>query len=198
MTPQRTSAETTSAAPGLTAPGDIALLRRIARGDTTALGELYDVHAAGLLRLAQRYFKDPSTAEDVLQDVFMEVWEKAGDYDPERGSVTAWLAVRMRSRCLDRVRKESRRAALVRHAAHEPVPTVAAPLGGDGQRAKDRLAALNTGERKVVEALFFQDLSSSEAADSLKIPIGTVKSRVRSAMEKLRRVLTPRAGRGVR
>lgn len=175
---------------------DRLLIRRIARGDRQALSALYDRHAAALSRLGRRFFDAEATVEDVLHDVFVEAWQRAGDYDPGRGTVAAWLAVRMRSRSLDRLRRDRKRvlsddparAHAQRQAPTDPTRTPLA-LGGDAARALSALDDLSDGEKSVVLALYFSDLSSSEAAASLGIPIGTVKSRVRSAMQKLRHKL---------
>jgi RNA polymerase sigma-70 factor (ECF subfamily) len=83
---------------------DIVVLRRVASGDQSALGVLYDRHSSLLLALGLRIVRARREAEDVLHDVFIELWRHAGDYQPERGSVKSWMLLRMRSRCLDRVR----------------------------------------------------------------------------------------------
>ena len=169
---------------------DRLLLQRIARSDSEALGTLYDAHAARLSALAYRFVGDAAAVEDIVHDVFIEVWEHAGDYDPARGSVGAWLTIRLRSRCLDRLRRQQvrqearvavRLASAMVHASDGPPE--------DTARVLATLSVLNDGEKSVVEALFFSDLSSSEAANLLNVPIGTVKSRVRTALDKIRRAL---------
>jgi RNA polymerase sigma-70 factor (ECF subfamily) len=119
--------------------------------------------------------------------VFLEAWRHAGDYDPRRGSVKTWLLLRMRSRCLDRVRSHgfSRTDALevepMRSGASDRVERSI-----DGARARALLDTLPAGQREVLELGYFQGLSFSEIAEALDIPIGTVKSRVSAAMVKLR------------
>jgi RNA polymerase sigma-70 factor (ECF subfamily) len=166
---------------------DIDVLRRIAGGEKEALGVLYDRHAGVMLALGVRIIGVRRDAEDLLHDVFLEAWRHAGDYDPRRGSVKTWLLLRMRSRCLDRVRSHafSRTDAL----ASEPMRSGVADKVErhlDGARAKALLDKLPAGQREVLELGYFQGLSFSEIADALGIPIGTVKSRVSAAMIKLR------------
>jgi RNA polymerase sigma-70 factor (ECF subfamily) len=166
---------------------DIDILRRIAGGEKDALGVLYDRHAGVMLALGVRVIGVRREAEDLLHDVFLEAWRHAGDYDPRRGSVKTWLLLRMRSRCLDRVRSHgfSRTDALpvepMRSGAVERVER-----NIDGARAKALLDSLPPGQREVLELGYFQGLSFSEIAEALGIPIGTVKSRVSAAMVKLR------------
>lgn len=168
---------------------DIDVLRRIAGGDKEALGVLYDRHAGVMLALGVRIVGVRRDAEDLLHDVFLEAWRRAGDYDARRGSVKSWLLLRMRSRCLDRLRSHtfSRTDSL----PAEPMRSVdVAPEKVerhlDGARARAVLESLPPGQRQVLELGYFEGLSFSEIADALGIPIGTVKSRVSAAMLKLR------------
>ena len=169
------------------AAADIDLLRRIAHGERSALGLLYDRHAGVMLGLGVRILGMRREAEDLLHDVFLEAWQHAGDYDPRRGSVKAWLLLRMRSRCLDRARShgfsrtdplvsESPRVSRADHAERQL----------DARRAQSLLATLPTSQREVLELGYFHGLSFSAIAEQLNIPIGTVKSRVSAAMSKLR------------
>ena len=169
---------------------DIDVLRRVAAGEKDALGVLYDRHAGVMLALGVRVIGVRREAEDLLHDVFLEAWRHAGDYDPRRGSVKTWLLLRMRSRCLDRVRSHgfSRTDALevepMRSGVSERADWVERNI--DGARAKALLDSLPAGQREVLELGYFQGLSFSEIAATLDIPIGTVKSRVSAAMVKLR------------
>jgi RNA polymerase sigma-70 factor (ECF subfamily) len=169
---------------------DIDVLRRIAAGEKAALGSLYDRHAGVMLALGVRITGMRREAEDLLHDVFLEAWRHAGDFDPRRGSVKTWLLLRMRSRCLDRVRSHafSRTDSL----DAEPMRASAADKTDrqiDGARARGLLSALPEGQREVLELGYFQGLSFSEIAEVLGIPVGTVKSRVSAAMVKLRQDL---------
>jgi RNA polymerase sigma-70 factor (ECF subfamily) len=169
---------------------DIEVLRQVAGGDKAALGVLYDRHGSIMLALGVRIVGVRRDAEDLLHDVFLEAWRHAGDYDPRRGSVKTWLLMRMRSRCLDRVRSHafSRTDSLER----EPIRSGAAERTErhmDGARARALLESLPAGQREVLELGYFEGLSFSEIAAALGIPIGTVKSRVAAAMVKLREEL---------
>jgi RNA polymerase sigma-70 factor (ECF subfamily) len=151
-----------------------------------------------MLSLGLRIFRERREAEDVLHDVFVEAWRRVGDYDPRRGLVRTWLLLRMRSRCLDRVRSagysrgesltDREETVLGRQAGLDD--GVAAVEGSaDRQRVRSVLASLPEGQRAVLELGYFLGLSSSEIAERLDIPIGTVKSRVRVALGKLREAL---------
>jgi RNA polymerase sigma-70 factor (ECF subfamily) len=169
---------------------DEELVRKVANGDRAALGPLYDRFAPLLLAVGQRIVGEAREAEDLLHDVFLEVWRAAGDYDAARGSVRAWILMRMRSRALDR-RKAPR---LSRHAnvAAETLPEAAAHLGEDPLLSPDRarvrraLAELPPEQRAVLELGYYEGLSSAEIAARVAVPVGTVKSRVAAALSKLR------------
>jgi len=176
---------------------DETLVYAIARGDRAALAELYDRQASLLLGLGTRILRDAREAEDVLHDVFVEVWKHAGDFDPSRASARTWLCLRMRSRCLDRVRVAVRRRAdPLEEANLDPSPETqsAAP---DAVRVRHALTELPEVQRQVLLLGYFQGLSSQEIADTLKIPLGTVKSRVAAALTHLRSVLGEGAFEGV-
>jgi len=175
---------------------DIAVLRRVASGDREALGILYDRHGGVMLALGVRIIGLRREAEDLLHDVFLEAWRHAGDYDPRRASVKGWLLLRMRSRCLDRVRSH----AFSRNEVLECEPMQSAPdtdveRGLDGARAKAWFDKLPAGQRQVLELGYLQGLAFAEIAEVLGIPLGTVKSRMSAAMLKLREQLgvTPEA-----
>jgi RNA polymerase sigma-70 factor (ECF subfamily) len=189
--PRRTvvSPERIVHAPAVQAGGDedIDVLRSLASGDKRALGVLYDRHAGTMLALGLRIVGVRREAEDLLHDVFLEAWRHAGDYDPRRGTVKTWLLLRMRSRCLDRVRSHgfSRVDALDSEPAWQgSVERTDRRL--DGSRARALLGSLPASQREVLELGYFEGLSFSEIATQLDIPIGTVKSRVSAAMTKLR------------
>jgi RNA polymerase sigma-70 factor (ECF subfamily) len=173
---------------------DAQLVRAIAEGDRDSLGALYDRYSPMLMAVGARVLGDRRELEDLLHDVFLEVWRQAADYDVRRGSVRAWLLMRMRSRALDR-RKAPGFARAVsldqRTAAEEPrSSTVEDPLlGPDRQAVRGALAELPGEQCQVLELAYFEGLSSSEIASRLQVPIGTVKSRVAAALEKLRRAL---------
>jgi RNA polymerase sigma-70 factor, ECF subfamily len=174
---------------------DVPILRRVARGERDALGELYDRHAGRLLALGLRILGNPRESEDVTHDVFLEAWRTAGDYDPARGSVRVWLLVRMRSRCLDRLRSHAyaRSVPIEGHEPSEVRDTMdhegSAERALDGARLAELLSELPAPQRAVLELGYFRGLSFQEIADELQIPVGTVKSRASAAMATLRREL---------
>jgi RNA polymerase sigma-70 factor, ECF subfamily len=166
---------------------DIEVLRSLASGDKQALALLYDRHSGMMLALGLRIIGVRREAEDLLHDVFLEAWRHAGDYDPRRGSVKTWLLMRMRSRCLDRVRSHG--FSRVETLESEPARGGSAERAErriDGARARALLESLPPSQREVLELGYFKGLSFSEIATQLDIPIGTVKSRVSAAMTKLR------------
>jgi RNA polymerase sigma-70 factor (ECF subfamily) len=179
--------QTATVSAAVESDADIDVLRRVAGGEKAALAELYDRHSGVMLALGVRIVRVRRDAEDILHDVFLEAWRHAGDYDPRRGSVKTWLLLRMRSRCLDRVRSHafSRTDAL----SAEPMRSGQSERmerSIDGARARSLLETLPPGQREVLELGYLQGLSFSEIADVLGIPVGTVKSRVSAAMLKLR------------
>ena len=187
-------------APGVAPPGtddpDAPLVLAMARGDQTALAELYDRYAFLLLGIAIRIVKDRREAEDLLHDVFLEVWRSAKDFDPKRGRVRTWLTIRMRSRALD-LQKSAR---VSRNAGDDGLDYLAddadASHAPDHARLREVLGELPADQREVIELAYFQGLTCSEIAKRVAIPIGTVKSRVAAAMDKLRAALATFARRG--
>lgn len=176
-------------------------------GDPAALGRLYDRHAPLLLALGLRILGDRGRAEDVLHDVFLEAWHHAGDFNPARGTVRAWLATRMRSRALDRRTSVQRQLRLAEQATQQAAEAHGTGLAGSGaELGTDVAAALDSGRVQaqvsgmppelavVIELAYFEGLSSSEIAEHLKIPIGTVKSRTARALTMLRQTLSAAGG----
>jgi RNA polymerase sigma-70 factor (ECF subfamily) len=167
----------------------------LAVGDESALGELYDRHAGAMLGVALRILKLRQDAEDLVHDVFVEAWQKAGDFDAGRGSVRSWLLVRVRSRGVDRLRSLSaaRRRGLFGDGESEGEPAEgllpAEWDGPDRERARKALDALPDPQRTLVELAYFEGMTCSEMATHCAIPVGTVKSRLAAAMGKLRAAL---------
>ena len=168
---------------------DAELIALVARGQQTALGALYDRHAGLLVAILTRVLNDHQEAEDVLHEVFLEVWEHARDYDPARGNVRAWLVMRARSRGLDRLRVLGRTRAVPNDAiALEPTPEA---VPADTLSVRRALSNLAPELRKLLELGYFEGMSSAEIASHEGIAIGTVKSRVARALAELRSVLHP-------
>jgi RNA polymerase sigma-70 factor, ECF subfamily len=162
---------------------DINLIKRIAGHDTRALAELYERYAPGLLAIALCIVKDRCEAEDLVHDVLLEAWRAAASYDASRGRVWTWLAVRMRSRCIDRLRTNRPRTpgdvdTLIAADAEESSP--------DHERVRTALENVSPLRRRVLELMYFCGLSHREVAHRLSIPIGTVKSRYAGAIRELR------------
>jgi RNA polymerase sigma-70 factor (ECF subfamily) len=173
---------------------DVALVRQMAAGVEAALAALYDRHARTLMAAGMHVLRDTADAEDVVHDVFMEAWRKASSYDPRRGTVRAWLLVRMRSRCLDRLRAAAVRRDADPHAVPVPAPAIAPGADAahdDGDRVVAALHQLPTGQREVMQLIYLQGMTSQAAGAALDLPTGTVKSRVRLALRALRQVLRP-------
>jgi len=162
---------------------DLELIRSVARGSEAALGALYDRHARALTRAARHIVRRDGDAEDVVHDAFVEAWQRAGDYDPRRGSVRAWLRVRVRSRALDRLRQSRRLApdelgdvAMWTLPAREPA-------------LRGALTSLPPEQAQVLGLGYGAGLSCSEMARRLDLPIGTIKSRMAAGLRKLRECL---------
>lgn len=165
----------------------------MARGDSAALSLLYDRYAGSMLALARRIVGRGPEAEDVIHDVFLEAWRHSADYDPTRGSVKAWLLLRTRSRSLD-VQKSARVSKQASGLDDAWLAELSAPGDGaaspDQERVRRVLVALPVEQREVLLLGYFQGLSSSEMAERLGVPIGTVKSRVAAALTALRAALS--------
>jgi RNA polymerase sigma-70 factor, ECF subfamily len=180
------------------ADGDAALVAAIAAGDRRALADLYDLYAGVLLALGLRIVRDRREAEDILHDVFLEVWRTAKDYDPTRGRVRTWLTIRMRSRALDqqksaRVSRNTGDASVLERVADDASDPASSP---DRARVRVALVALPLEQRQVLELAYFEGLSCSEIATRIEAPVGTVKSRVAAGLGKLRHSLGAAAGDG--
>jgi RNA polymerase sigma-70 factor (ECF subfamily) len=169
---------------------DCALMSAIAAGDRMALATLYNRHNGTLLAVLERIMREPALAEDLLHDVFLEVWHHAAAYDPIRGSVRTWLIIRARSRALDRRKKLMRDRELITRTYEVGTAPMTLPASesaaGDRARVHGVTARLSSELQQVVELAYFEGLSSSEIADDLQIPIGTVKSRMARALASLR------------
>ncbi len=177
-------------APGDDAELDAELVAAMARGDRKALAELYERHSGLLLGLAMRIVRERREAEDLLHDVFLEAWRSAKDFDPKRGRVRTWLAIRMRSRALDH-QKSARVSRNAGDAGLDGIVDDTARTSPDHARVRSALADLGAEQRKVLELAYFEGLSCSEIAKRIDIPVGTVKSRMAAGLDRLRGQLAP-------
>jgi RNA polymerase sigma-70 factor (ECF subfamily) len=180
---------------------DRQLMAAIARRDPAALERLYRRHAAAVLACCMRVLGDRSEAEEVLGDIFWEVWDRADRYDPSRSSPLVYLMTLSRSRAIDRLRRLRRRVPVEgdRGDSLDSLPNEVDPGGpspfSDAVAAERRtrvrraLAQLGPAERRVVELSFFHGLTHSEIAERLQEPLGTTKTRIRRGLIRLRDAL---------
>lgn len=184
---------------GSPGPTDALLLRQILERRPEALADLYDRHAPTLLALARRILDTvggTADAEEIVQEVFLHVWNNAARYDAARSSVSTWLVLITRSRAIDRLRNR-KVVERVHQAAHLEDPAGhASPEAAESvflrerrQRVKSELDKLPPEQRQVLEMAFYEGLSQSEIANRAGLPLGTVKTRTLLAMKKLRSAL---------
>jgi RNA polymerase sigma-70 factor, ECF subfamily len=182
---------------------DSALLRQIAGGDQDAFARLYDRFSRPLYSVALRILNDAAEAEDIVHDVFVSLWTKAGDFEATRGSPFGWLVALTRNRAIDRVRTRKRRGELLEQSAP-------GDLGYNENRQQDSdsasdlwlkekaaavrtaVAELSAEQRSALELAFFSGLTQQEIAAKLQEPLGTVKARIRRGLLKLRDSLASR------
>jgi RNA polymerase sigma-70 factor, ECF subfamily len=178
-------------------PGERAddeLVRAVAAGDQSALGEIYRRYAGAVWAVARRVCNDATMAEDVSQTVFVELWRRPGRFDPDRGRLRPWLVAQAHARAVDAVRSETARTRRQERDGRLAAPTVpdvdeavqAAALSDDVRRAVDQLAE---DERAAIVLSYFGGHSYRETAELLGAPEGTVKTRIRRGLMALRRVL---------
>jgi RNA polymerase sigma-70 factor, ECF subfamily len=177
---------------------DVALLTAIAARDEVALAQLYDRYRAILFGLLMRILNNREEAEDVLQEVFLQVWRKAGDFDEKRGRPFTWLVTLGRSRGIDRLRALASRERVAEAGARETLEEIS-DAASDAFRAEQRglvndaLAQLPDEQKRPLILAYFDGLTQSEIATRLGAPLGTVKTRMRTGLTKLRELL---AGKG--
>jgi RNA polymerase sigma-70 factor (ECF subfamily) len=175
---------------------DADLLRRIASGDGDALTRIFDLHSPVALGLLVRILGSRAEAEEVLQEVFLQVWMQAGRYEEPRSTPRGWILMLARSRALDRLRRResSRRreevVAVGEGAAVHPVGTERLEEVEQRSRVGAALGLLSPEQRRCIELAFFEGLTHTQIAERLKAPLGTVKSRILLGMNKLRQALS--------
>jgi RNA polymerase sigma-70 factor (ECF subfamily) len=176
---------------------DVTLVRRIVARDESALAEVYDRYASLVYAVALRVLRDTGEAEEILQDIFHQLWIVALRFDPARGSLPGWLTVSARNRSIDRLRR--RQPETEPGAGPEEIQL---PFDLEehvarcraGERVRAAMYRLPDGQRALVEQAFFEGLTHTELARKTGEPLGTVKSRLRAAIAALRRDLTELAG----
>ena len=177
---------------------DRQIVDAVSRGSGDAVAELYDRYGATVYGLALRVLGQPDLAEEVVQDVFAQVWRDAGRYDPVRSTVAGWIVMLTRTRAIDRLRARRARpdvAAAVDPAEAAPLasadesPEASTLVAEDTRLVRGALASLPDQFRSLVELAYYEGLTHSEIAARTGIPLGTVKTRLRSAMGTLRSAL---------
>jgi RNA polymerase sigma-70 factor (ECF subfamily) len=176
--------------PGQEAAGlDSALVRAVADGDLEAFRALYDRYGRMVNAVAYRVVNDKQLAEECVQDVFVELWRSARRFDPTRARASTWLCAIARNRALDAVRSRGRRPvpqADVEPAGSSPDTVELVAAADQAIHVAEVMATLNPAQLEVVQLAYFDGLSHSEIATSLGLPMGTVKSRLRLALDRLR------------
>jgi RNA polymerase sigma-70 factor (ECF subfamily) len=182
--------------PEQTPETDVELLHAVARGDEAALARLYDSYRVILFGLLVRILNSREEAEDILQEVFIQVWRRAKDFDEKRGRPFTWLVTLTRSRAIDRLRLLGARQRLAASAERERTDESSDALtdtirGTQKEVVRRALAELPEEQRHTLLLAYFEGLTQSEIAAKLGAPLGTVKTRMRSGMTKLRALLGP-------
>jgi RNA polymerase sigma-70 factor, ECF subfamily len=171
---------------------DAHIVRRMAGGDPSALAMLYDRHARAVYSLSTRILADREEAQDVVQEVFSQAWAQAGRYEAGRAPVLTWLLVITRARAIDRLR--ARRGRPQPAADPAQLEIQASDAGQEAQaitteqvgRLRAALAELADAQRTAIELAYFEGMSQSEIANRLQQPLGTIKTRIRSGLQRLR------------
>ena len=166
---------------------DARLILSVRAGDQQAMGELYDRYSSLIYSIALRVLGDTGAAEDVLQEVFMQLWRKPAVFDAARGSLTAWLAVIARNRAIDALRKRKPETDL-----EDVTVSVELDLAGAAERnraaeqIRRKLGEMPEQQRSALEMAFYEGLTHSEIAEKTGTPLGTIKTRIRTALISLR------------
>jgi RNA polymerase sigma-70 factor (ECF subfamily) len=167
------------------------IIAKVATGDQVAFAALYDQLAPTLFGVVRRVLRDPSQAEEVTQEVFVEIWKQAARYDGSRGSVRTWTVTIAHRRAVDRVRSEqAHRDRQLRTAAAEQAdvmtPEDIALESDDSRRARAAMSELSDAQREALELAFYEGLTHVQIADHLGVALGTVKTRIRDGLIRLR------------
>jgi RNA polymerase sigma-70 factor (ECF subfamily) len=170
---------------------DAALVVAIRSGDQSAMGALYDRYSPVVYAVALRVLGDTGAAEDVLQDVFMQLWRNPGAFDSSRGSLGAWLAVITRNRAIDTLRKRR-----PENDIEDVIISVEPDMAGDadrarvGEKVRAALGSMPDAQRKALELAYYEGLTHSEIAAKTGEPLGTIKTRIRAGLMTLRKAFS--------
>jgi RNA polymerase sigma-70 factor (ECF subfamily) len=177
-------------------PADEELLLQIASGDRAAFGSLYERLAGPLFSLALRMLGQEAEAQDLVQEVFLTIWNKASTFDAARGTAFSWAVTQLRNRAIDRIRSRRRRGELMETFGADLAPNSDVRTAAENAVAGDRsrqvhaaLSKLSDEQRHVLRLAYFEGLTQSEIAEKLDEPLGTVKARAHRAMARLRDIL---------
>jgi len=178
--------------PALDQQDDEELIRRVARGDTSAFEVVYQRYAPRVLGLVRRVLRDPAQSEEVAQEVLVEVWRLAARFDPGQGSLRAWVTTMARRRAIDRVRSAQAAdardvaAAAAQHTPDFDQVSESVEIRLEAERVRNCLGGLTGLQRESIELAFFGGYSHREVSDLLDQPLGTIKTRLRDGLIRLR------------
>jgi RNA polymerase sigma-70 factor (ECF subfamily) len=172
-------------------PTDEELLLGISRGDASAVAALYDRYAPRAFGLILQILKNQTDAEDVVQETFLQVWQQAGRFDPDKGKPVVWLLMLARSRAIDQLRKkQSRLVTIPASLPEQPSSNLAASdevqLKESQKLTCSALCTLPHEQQEPIRLAFYEGLTHLEIAQHLQLPLGTVKTRIRTGMQRLR------------
>ena len=179
---------------------EIELLRRVGQGDRGSFEQLYDRLSGVLYSAAYRVLNNEASAEDVLQDVFVQIWEKAPLYNPAIGKPLTWALTLTRNKAIDRLRSTQRRNQLqdkvwleseLFQQFDDRTSFDAFASAETGKLVREAMEKLSKDQRQVIELAFFSSMTQTEIADLLRLPLGTIKARIRRGMMKLREIIGP-------
>ncbi len=172
---------------------DIDLMQRLTQRDQTALAALYQLYGSLVYSLALRVVQDTSLAEEITQDAFLEVWNRPESWDPAKGRLSSWLLTLTRYTAIDRLRRERRQLKAIAGTLDESLEQLPStedhagdPRWQEGQTLRLLMAQLPPEQAQVIELAFFQGMTHSEMAQYTHLPLGTIKTRVRLGLQKLK------------
>ncbi len=171
-------------------PEDTELMRRVTAQDQQAFGTLYDYYGKAIYSLAYRILQEPSLAEEVTQDTLLKVWQRRTTWDPQKGTLKNWLLAITHFTAVDRLRAERRQPNLHPESIEDSEDRLPLPNGDfawqDGVALRMMLVQLPDEQASLIELAFFRGMTHSQIAETTHIPLGTVKTRLRSALQRLR------------
>ena len=192
--PHRTNGAVNGAVP-LNEPTDERLIAQVGEGDQSALTTLYSRYSKRIYGMALQKLRDPSSAEDVTHDVFVNVWQKAASFKPGRGKLSSWLLTVAHNQIVDTLRRSRKSMDIQEAATHDPTYS---PISREqdlqtlfataeqGRAVRRALSTLTEDQRQVIVLSYYSGYSQTQIAERLRIPLGTVKSRIRLAMARLK------------